>query len=151
MLSVNRNPSLSELRSFAIVMLCACVGLGMILWYSAIKPEGAWWPESGIGFVGSGRQIAAVIVGGIGVAVASACAMSYRAGRALYVAWMSLAMVLGTCMTTILLSAVFVAILPVFTLIRLKDPLRLRLKNSGSYWENYEPHEATIERTMRPF
>jgi len=61
------------------------------------------------------------------------------------------AMYLGMAMTTVLLSVLFVILLPFFSLIRLADPLRLKPKSSGSYWEDPTPHDATLERTRRPF
>ena len=69
-----------------------------------------------------------------------------------YVVWMTAAMWIGRVMTPVLLTALFVVLLPVFSLIRLGDPLRLKLKPKGeSYWEDHKHHESTLERTARPF
>jgi hypothetical protein len=44
----------------------------------------------------------------------------------------------------------YFTILVPFTLIRLKDPLRVRL-GGDSYWEPYRNEEPTLERFRRPF
>jgi hypothetical protein len=64
---------------------------------------------------------------------------------------MTLASYLGMVMTTLLLSVLFFVLLPIFSLIRLKDPLRLKLRSAGTYWERPDPHEPTINRMRRPF
>jgi hypothetical protein len=60
-------------------------------------------------------------------------------------------MVLGTAMSIVMLTLMFFLVLPVFALIRLKDPLRMKLHREASYWEEPKPQEASIERMMRPF
>jgi hypothetical protein len=87
----------------------------------------------------------------LAVLIVLACFVSYAIGRLLYIVWMTGAMYLGLVVTTVLLSVLFVILLPLFSLIRLSDPLRLRMKSSGSYWEDPTPHEATLERTRRQF
>jgi len=79
------------------------------------------------------------------------CAAPSRLGRPLYVAWMTGAMAIGAVMSTVLLTVLYFVLLPVFSLIRFKDPLRLKLKAEGSYWEDPSPHEATLDRTSRQF
>jgi hypothetical protein len=65
---------------------------------------------------------------------------------------MSVAFFIGGIMTVVLLSILFVVLLPVFSLIRFADPLRMRLKPPGeSYWEEHKHHDSTLERTARPF
>ncbi len=71
--------------------------------------------------------------------------------KKLYAGWMRFAVFLGTVMTTLLCTILFFIVLPPFSLIRLKDPLRLRLDDTDSYWEDYEPAEPTIERFQHPF
>ncbi|MEK7710827.1 MAG: hypothetical protein AAB341_02930, partial [Planctomycetota bacterium] len=57
----------------------------------------------------------------------------------------------GIVMSTILLTMLFMLILPVFSLIvRMGDPLRKKL-GGATYWEDYKAHEPTLERMRRPF
>ncbi len=151
MQSVNKNPSRSDVRTFGLVMLLGFGVIGAALWYLALLPEHRWWPEAGWGWNGSGRHVTAIVLWGLGALFTIVCQLSQTGGRVAYIVWMTGAMYLGTVMTTVLLSVLFVILLPVFSLIRLADPLRLKMKSTGSYWEDPSPHEATLERTRRPF
>ena len=151
MLGVNKNPSRSDVRTFGLVILLGFTVIGALLWYKAVKPPGSWWPEAGWGWNGAVFQVIAVALLAFAVLIALECFVSYVIGRLIYVVWMTGAMYLGMAMTTVLLSVLFVILLPLFSLIRLADPLRLKRKSSGSYWEDPSPHEATLERTRRPF
>ena len=73
--------------------------------------------------------------------------------RPLYGPWMKMGFVLGVVMTTVLMSLLYFIVVPVFSLIRLKDPLRLRLKRDSedSYWEPHEMSDQTVERFSKPF
>ena len=71
--------------------------------------------------------------------------------KKIYRGWMKFAVFLGAVMTTILCTILFVVLLPPFALIRLKDPLRMRLEDTDSYWEDYHPPEPTVERFLHPF
>jgi hypothetical protein len=145
------NPSRSDVRTFGLVMLLGFGVIGTVLWYKGVKPLGGWWPDTGWGWNGSVPQIIAIALLAFAVWIALECFVSYVIGRLLYIVWMTGAMYLGMAATTILLSVLFVILLPFFSLIRLADPLRLRMKSSGSYWEDPTPHEATLERTRRQF
>lgn len=125
--------------------------IGAVLWYLALLPKGRWWPETDWTWNGSARHVIAIVLWSLGALFTIVCQASGAGGRVLYVFWMTGAMYLGTVVTTIMLSVLFVILLPLFSLIRLADPLRLRLRSSGSYWEEPTPHEATLERTRRPF
>lgn len=151
MLGVNRNPSRPDVRTFGLVILLGFAVIGALLWYKAVKPPGGWWPEAGWGWNGAVLQVIAVALLAFAVWIALECFVSYAIGRLLYIFWMTGAMHLGRATTAIILSVLFAVLLPVFSLIRLADPLRLRMKSSGSYWEEPTPHEATLERTRRPF
>ncbi len=151
MQGVNKNPSGSAVRTFGMVMLLGFGVLGAVLWYFGLLPEHRWWPEAGWGWNGGARHVIAIVLWGFGALFTIVCQLSQTGGWALYVVWMTGAMYLGIGMTTVLLSVLFVILLPIFSLIRLADPLRLKMKSSGSYWEEPTPHEATLERTRRPF
>jgi len=151
MQAVNMNPTESEVRTFGLVMLGGLGVIGAALWYKGLVPQIGWWPDAGWGWRGNGWQVVAVMLWGLGVLFAATCAGSHFLGRIIYIVWMTIAMYFGIVMSTFLLSVLFFVLLPVFSLIRLKDPLRLKLKNKGSYWEEHDPHEATLDRTKRPF
>jgi hypothetical protein len=144
MRAINKNPSPRELRTFGLIMLAGFCILGGLFWFSGRLP-GTW-----CGWSGSGRQCTGIVLFLVGAACA-ACSASPSVGRLLYVGWMTVGMYLGMVMTTVMLTLMFFLLLPVFSLIRLADPLRLKLRKTGSYWEDHKPHEATLERTARPF
>ncbi len=143
--TVNRNPSRGDLRSFGIVILVGMGVIGAVLW--SYGGEAGWR----LAWQGNGAQKVAFVLWALGVVVAAITLTSVPAGRPIYVAWMTLAMWMGMVMVPVFLTVLFFVLLPVFSLIRFKDPLRLKLKKTGTYWEDHKPHEATIERMMRPF
>lgn len=151
LLPVNRDPTVEQVRSFGRVMFAAFAVLGGLLWYLGVKPEAGWRPEAGWGWQGGFHHLAAVVLWGLAVGIGVICPASHSAGRRIYVVWMTFGMALGTVMTTVLLTVMYFLVLPIFTLIRLKDPLRKRLHREGTYWETHTPHEATLDRTLRPF
>ena len=93
----------------------------------------------------------AVGLGLAGVVIAAVSLASHAAGLRVYMGWMTMAQAMGSVMNVVLLTLLFIFFLPVFSLIRLKDPLRFRRNATGSYWEPARPHEATLERMARPF
>lgn len=148
MQAVNRNPTPRELRRFGLVTLGGFAALGLLVgwvlpWLGGRLP--AW------GFSGTTGEWTAVALWSIGLAFALVGTAAPGPARRLYVAWMTAAVYLGTVTSFILLSVLFFILLPVFSLIRLKDPLRRRWNRSGTYWEPHKPHEPTLERMMRPF
>ncbi len=71
--------------------------------------------------------------------------------RPVYVAWMTVTVPIGLVMSTVLLTVLFVFVLPLFSLIvRWSDPLQKKL-GASTYWEEYKPHEHTLERMRRLF
>lgn len=150
MLSVNRNPSPAELRSFGRVMLGGLGLIGLILWYLGVKPDGSWIPTS-FAWNGGGHHYVALVLWLLGAGIFLVTLISLRASRGVYIVWMSVAVVIGTVVTTLLLSLIFFIMLPLFALIRLKDPLRLKLGTEPSYWEDHKSDEVTLERMRRIF
>ena len=149
MFTVNKNPSRDDLRKFGVAMLLGFGFIGAILfllpWLKARDASAFEW-------TGTGLQIAAVSLPALGAALFLLSYASPRAAKPVYIVWMSATVPIGIVMTTIMLSVLFFVLLPVFALIiRLGDPLGKKLKAEGSYWEDYRPHEATIERMERPF
>jgi hypothetical protein len=149
MLPVNTNPTTKDLRNFAIAMLIGFGVLGGVLW---LVP---WW-KSGLPvhlrWTGAGAQVSAICLWTLGVVLFALGLAPRPVARTVYVFWMSMAMAIGTVVTTILLTAMFIAFLPWFAIIvRFGDPLRRKLHKGETYWEDYKPYPATIERMQRPF
>ena len=145
MQAVNRNPSSTELHRFGGAMVLGFGIIGAVLWYVGPDPNGWSWT----GIVGQKVAVAAWVLG------AALLLISFgpqSLARPVYVTWMSVASYIGIVMTFVLLSVLFFVLLPVFSLIRLKDPLRMKLlRGQTSYWEDHEHHESTLERTIHPF
>lgn len=143
--TVNRNPSRTEVRNFGITILIGLAVIGSALWWLT-KGEAA-----ALAWTGRSGQWMAVVLWTVGVVVAAVTLSSQTGGKPIYVVWMTVAMWMGMVMVPLLLTVMYFVVLPVFSLIRFKDPLRLKLKQGGSYWEKPRPYEATIERMSRPF
>jgi protein-S-isoprenylcysteine O-methyltransferase Ste14 len=148
MFTVNKNPTRDDLRKFGWAMLLGFGVLGVILWFVHSR-------KAEIGFAswdGSGAQIASSVMWAAGVFCCVISLASPAITKPIYVTWMSVTVPIGLFMSTVMLTVLFVVILPVFSLIvRRTDPLRKKLKKGGTYWEDYKPHEPTIERMRRPF
>lgn len=121
--------------------------LGLIAWYFAGETA-----SHGFGWRGLGGQKLAIGLWILGLALLAVSLGPRACAVPVYVGWMSFAFVIGGVMTVVLLSVLFVVLLPVFALLRFADPLRMRMKPAGeSYWEDHKHHESTLERTARPF
>ncbi len=143
--TVDHNPSASTLRRFGFTILFGLGLIGGLLWYRG-GSEPSWWQWSG-----SSLQVAAAVLWIIGPIILMICLTAPAAGRLIYIGWMTGGVAMGTVMTPVGMTVLFVVLLPVFSLIRLKDPLRRRLGAVGSYWEDPTPHEASLERMRRMF
>ncbi len=147
MLPFRRNLSPGEVRNFGLITLGGFVVLGALLWLKGL----GWSFADALSWQGSGSQKASVVLWAIGAAFAIICTASYALGLRLYIGWMTMAVYLGTVVSTVMLSLMFLILLPIFSLVRLKDPLRLKLKPSGTYWEEHRPDEPTLDRMSRMF
>ena len=147
MFRVNRNPSESDLRKFGRAMLIGFGAIAIVLWIGA-----AWRSDASASvWTGAGGQIVAIVSASLGAGLFALSRASRSITRTVYVGWMTATTPVGIVMSTILLTALFVLILPVFSLIvRMADPLRRKLGGS-TYWEDHKPHEPTLERMRRPF
>ena len=149
MFTVNKNPSTKDLHKFGWAMLIGFGVLGTLLWLVA------WWKggeSATLGWSGAAPQAAAACLWGLGVLLAALARTNPRIARPVYVTWMSAVVPLGIIVSAIMLTVLFVLLLPVFALVvRFGDPLRRKLRRGGTYWEDYRPHEATLERTARQF
>jgi len=147
MITVNKNPSVSDLRKFGWAMLFGFGVIGAILWIVA------WRRYGGGSFGWSGASTQQIAVGlfvlGIGLCIIGTRAPSLA--RSVYIAWMSVTAPIGLVTSTVLLTVLFVFVLPLFSLVvRWGDPLRKKL-GGKSYWEDYKPYEHTLERMRRLF
>lgn len=133
MFTVNKNPSLHDLRGFGRAMVLGFGVLAVVLWFA------------------SAASILAIALFALGLGLFVLSRVSAPATKTVYIVWMTLTVPVGMVMSTILLTILFIAVLPIFSLVvRLGDPLRRKL-GGDSYWEDYKPHEPTLERMRRPF
>jgi hypothetical protein len=133
---VVRDPTREELRRFGVTMLCALGVVGGLLWWLA--------PLGGLG------RSAAIVVWVVGACVAVLSWAAPGLGRPLHRGWMTVAAWLSAVMMAVLLTVLFIALLPFFTFIRLGDPLRKRAEHE-SYWEPHARDAPSLDRVLRPF
>lgn len=130
-------------------MLLGFGALGGVLW---LLPWMQGQPSAEWGWTGAGSQVSAVCLWMLGALLALAGISPPPMAKPVYVFWMSLAMAIGAVMTTVLLTIMFMAFLPWFSMIvRLGDPLRKKLHPGDSYWGEYQAYPHTLERMQRPF
>ena len=61
--------------------------------------------------------------------------------------WKRFANRMGKIQTFILMTIIYFLIVPLFSLVRLSDPLKLRLKkNDATYWENKREIDTSLEK-----
>jgi len=147
--SVNKNPTTRDLHAFGKAMLLGFGILGALLWVVYyVRTD----PGSLVTWTGSGSQVTAVTFWALGAFLLALSFAAPAAAKPVYVIWMTVAAAIGMVMSTILLTVLFFVLTPIFALIvRPSDPLRKKLQAGGTYWEDYKPHEASIERLKRPF
>ena len=149
MFTVNRNPSTSDLHKFGVAMLIGFAALGGIAW---IAPAIRAWDTALLDWRGGWNQMSAIVAWVLGSSLFAASRAPEPIARRVYVAWMSGATAMGIVMSTLVLTIMFVILLPPFSLIvRMGDPLRKRLTAGGTYWEEYKGRDGTLERLRRPF
>lgn len=123
--------------------------IAALFWLSAWRATEA---ATLLDWTGGGRQIAAVALLLLGASLLALSRLSLAATRMAYIAWMSATVPIGIVMSTILLTTLFVLVLPVFAIIvRFGDPMRKRLQAGHTYWEPFRSHDPTLERMQRPF
>lgn len=145
MITVNQNPSAAELRKFGWAMLLGFGVIGAVLWYFGPQPNA-------LGYVAVRQQKIALGLWIVGVVLLIISYGPAAISRPIYVTWMTVGMYLGTVMTFVLLSVLFVVLLPWFSLIRLSDPLGMKLKPKGeSYWRDHVDQQPELDRVARPF
>ncbi len=146
MFTINKNPTTADLRGFSWAMLGGFIGLGLVI--SVASAVLGW-----LTIDPAKAKSTFYVFTAIGVAFFLISRFApHPIARGLYVAWMSAVVPIGIVMSTIMLTMLFIVILPIFSVIvRLGDPLRKKLNTSASYWEDSKPHEPTLERMRRPF
>lgn len=149
MFDVNKNPSQTELRKFGGAMVFGFAVIGGLLWSSqAIKS----WDSAHLSWSSRSSQIIAIIAWTMGIGLFVVSRGPTTLATSVYVVWMTVATRIGIVMSTIMLTVLFVFLLPVFSLIvRRSDPLRKNLSKEGTYWEPHKAAEPTIDRMRRMF
>jgi hypothetical protein len=72
-------------------------------------------------------------------------------GKALWQGWKKVAHKIGVAQTGVILTLFYWLIVPVFSLIRLQNPLRLRLPAGRSFWIERPPADHSLERARQQF
>ncbi len=149
MFTVNKNPSIRDLRSFGLAMIVGFFFIGALLFFA---PFLRTRDVLRLDWTGTRLQYTAVALQAIGTLLWLLSVKAPRAAKPVYIVWMTIAATMGRVMSTVVLTVLFVLMLPIFSLIvRTGDPLRRKLQRGGSYWEDYKPHEASLDRMKRPF
>ena len=147
MIIVNRNPTPHDIRQFGWAMLGGFTFLALLAWIAAWRggaPFAAW--------AGSGGQIAAVVLVSLGILLFALARRAPAVAKRVYVLWMTAALAIGCVVSAIPLTLMFVLVLPIFSfIVRMCDPLRKKGGGAESYWEDYKPHEPTLDRMRRLF
>jgi len=65
--------------------------------------------------------------------------------------WKAIFRPIGVFNSYLLLTVLYLVIIPIFSLRRIVDPLGMRITKGGSYWQKRRPVEMTLERFTRPF
>lgn len=131
-------------------MLIGFGAIGLLLW---VVPAIRTGDMAALSWTGRSGQWTALGLWGLGFVLCGIGLMAPTAAKPVYVFWMSVAVPIGIVMSTVLLTLLFVILLPVFSLIvRASDPLRRKLEPSkATYWERYKSQPPTLERMQRPF
>lgn len=149
MFVVNKNPTVSDLHKFGLSMLIGFGVIGVVFW---LVP---WIKDRDLGafaWSGAAIQVTALCLWAVGLGLFALSFGSPVIAKRVYLTWMSLTVPLGIVMSTILLTLLFVLLLPLFSIVvRIGDPLRRKLKTDATYWEDYKPYEPTLDRMKRPF
>jgi len=147
--TINKNPTASDLRKFGWAMLCGFGGLGALLWIIH------WWRIPGGGLFawsGHGVQVAVLYLWALGFVLWGVSFLLPALAKWVYVFWMTVTVPVGIVVSTVLLTLLFLIVLPIFVVIvRAGDPLRKRLTPDDTYWEDHKPYEPTLERMRRMF
>ena len=69
--------------------------------------------------------------------------------KKLWQGWKKVAHKLGVAQTYIIVTLFYWLIVPFFSLIRLQNPLRLGLRNAGSFWINRKQTANSIARAKQ--
>ena len=146
MFTVNKNPNYAELRKFGWAMLLGFGVIGAIIWVMAWRKYGGHGP---LGWSERGAQVVALCLWASGIGLFALSWTSPASAKPIYVGWMRMTVPIGMVMSTILLTVVYIFVLPLFAIVvRWGDPLRKKL-SGATYWEDYKPHEHSLDRMRR--
>lgn len=125
MVHINWNPSRKDIRKFGVVFLIGFGFIGGVLAWRGLTQTAAW-------------------IGGIAGTIGALAVIAPSVAKPFYTVWMGLAFVMGTIVSSVVLTIIFFGILtPSGFLMRLagRDPLRLKKTSfkSGTYWIDHPP------------
>lgn len=149
MFTVNKNPTNDDLRKFGYAMVGGFLMIGALIYF---LPWARTREVSTLAWTGRLLQWTAVSLPLLGAVLCGLGLFVPVAAKPVYIVWMTAAMGVGIVVSTIMLTLLFLFLLPVFSIVvRFGDPLGKKLKAQGTYWEDHKPHELTLERMKRPF
>lgn len=147
MFHVNRHPNSRDIRTFGWAMLGGFGFLAAFFWIAAWRGGATLTAWSG-----SAGQITAAVLLSLGMVLFALSHVAVSASKHIYVLWMTVGLAIGLVVSTILLTFLFFLVLPFFSLIvRRGDPIRKKAGSVESYWEDYKPHDPTLDRMRRLF
>jgi hypothetical protein len=127
----DRNPTDRQLRSFTLLVPAVLIALAAV---SRL----------------AGRPVLALVLLSAAIAIALLPLAGRRATRSIYLLWMRAGSAIGAVVFTVLLTLMYFLLLPPFSLIRRRDPLRLR-RGSNTDWIDCPARPADLERMRRAF
>ena len=104
MFTINRNPSVADLRKFGWAMLGGFGGLGALLWLIH------WWRVSEGGLLhwsGHGVQVAVLCLWALGFVLWGVSFLLPALAKWVYVFWMTVTVPVGIVVSTVLLTLLF--------------------------------------------
>jgi len=144
---INRHPSIKDIRDFGWAMVLAFGVIGAILCIPALNSQ-----PGGPSQATDTRQIVAISLWAAGITLFALSRLTPAAMRPVYVAWMTVASALGFGMSTMLLSILYFAFLPVFAaIVRWRKRRDSRAESPSTHWRSHSPLEPTLERMKRMF
>ena len=111
MFTVNKHPTVGDLRKFGWAMLIGFAVLGVAFWTIPVL----WALDASLlAWLGPKKQIAAICLWVLGPALCVLSLAAPGAAKPVYVVWMTVAVAIGTVMSTVALTVLFLLFLPTY-------------------------------------